>query len=149
MERLGYGVGIYRLARVIQASYEIQGIVDRDVTVITRHIHGLEKGLDKNTANMLRLGKTGSPKPATLQKIAPLLFRVHHFRCVNGDPVGVPIFDFQGSYNFERSLQLKLAMSIDDLPDLDYRYTNHWDLTSIIECKTRTKSLFPELLIRR
>jgi hypothetical protein len=123
-------IGIKRLARVIAASFIIQDINDRDVQAITENIFGA--GINKDTVCRLRNAGTRNPKEGTLQRLAPLLFRVAFFK-LSGDGVGIPVLEFGDPYDFDKSMTVKLARSVTSLPDRSYRYSSWKELDRIID----------------
>lgn len=134
-------IGLQRLAITITKSFELQDIALREVKPITDAIFG--KGIDKMTICNLSRGTTFSPKPETLQRIAPLVFRVNHFRLINDDLIGIPIFEYdQGYFNKEDRLKTIFSNSVHKLPYAEYRYSSWQELEAILKEETPCKKLF-------
>lgn len=133
-------IGMKRLGLVIAKSYEIQQINDRYASDITKAIFG--QGINKNTSCDLRGGVTRQPKRSTLQRLAPLLFRVESFKLVNDDEVGIPILAWETQYSDQKLIQLRTTTKVTDLPDFDYRMVGVQDLEAIINLETPTKRVW-------
>ncbi len=133
-------IGLKRLAAVLAASMEVQDIVDRDVDKITEQIFGA--GVNKDTVCAIRNANRKNPKSSTLQRLAPICFRVKYFKSVNDDPIGVPVFDYEGSYDFDKTVVVKTANSLQALPDIKYRCVGWEDLKLILDGKIPVKNYF-------
>jgi hypothetical protein len=126
-------MGLARLGAALSASMNKQGIKDRDVQHITAQIFS-DAGINKDSVCAIRGCRRTTIKPVTLQKLAPLIFRVKYFQIVGGNKIGVPIFDYDGpDYGFELKNSLTNATSVSDLPDLSFRYHTWQDLQRILE----------------
>jgi len=131
-------VGRKRLARVFDYSYkEIQSLSLRDIEEITRRLYApLECGVSKDTSGSLRRAATHYISSATLDRLAPLIFRVKYFLCVDNDPVGRPVFthDLQ-KYDKRRKNELRCVNTLKDLMRLDgeARYSDWKELLPILD----------------
>jgi hypothetical protein len=93
-------IGRQRLARVVAACLEIQGLSYRQVAQISKNAFGVGCALNKNTVGDYRLARIRDHKVFTLEKIARFCFQVSEFVVNSDNPIGNPVFSQFGEIKF-------------------------------------------------